>query len=292
MSHVLILTAAEPLPRRLAEDALRAGGAADDAILWRADDAAEAAIARPGADALGAARSVLGEARIDLNLVPATGRRKAVLVADMDSTIIGCECIDEIADMAGLKPEIAAITERAMAGELDFEAALEARVAKLAGLPEAALDRAWHERVRLNPGAETLVRSMAAAGALTALVSGGFTYFTERVAHAAGFAEHRANRLVFADGRLTGAVDRPILGRAAKEEALTALASRAGIPLGATLAIGDGANDLDMIRAAGLGVGYRPKAALAAEADIILDHSPLSALLAIQGYAPHEILIP
>jgi phosphoserine phosphatase len=224
----------------------------------------------------------------DANVVPAAGRRKRMLIADMDSTIIGVECIDELADFAGVKPQVAAITEAAMRGELDFAAALAARVALLRGLPESVLERCYAERVRLNPGARVLVRTMAALGAATALVSGGFTYFSERVARAAGFATHQANRLLIEDGVLTGEVARPILGREAKLAALEAGAKAAGIRHDAVLAVGDGANDRDMVEAAGLGVAYRAKPALAAAADARLERSDLTALLALQGIPEAE----
>jgi phosphoserine phosphatase len=224
----------------------------------------------------------------DVNLVPAAGRRKRLLIADMDSTIIGVECIDELADFAGVKAEVAAITEAAMRGELDFEAALASRVALLKGLPATVLEACYSERVRLNPGARTLVRTMAALGAETALVSGGFTYFTERVAAAAGFAHNQANRLVIVDGVLTGDVERPILGRQAKLAALQRLAEGLGIGPDAAVAVGDGANDLDMVRAAGLGVAYHAKPALAAAAGARLEVSDLTALLALQGIPERE----
>lgn len=235
-------------------------------------------------------RALLPGAAVDANVVPAEGRRKRILIADMDSTIIGVECIDELADFAGVREAVAAVTEAAMRGELDFEAALEARVQLLAGLSEAVLARAYEERVRLNPGARTLVRTMAACGAVTALVSGGFTYFTERVAAAAGFAENRANRLEAAGGVLTGKVVRPILGRAAKREALDGLCARLGVGPEAAVAVGDGANDLDMVRAAGLGVAYRAKPALVEAAAARLDHSDLTAVLALQGIPETEWL--
>ena len=219
----------------------------------------------------------------DANVVPSAGRRKRLLLADMDSTIIDVECIDELADFAGVKAEVAAITERAMRGELDFEGALIARVALLKGLPESALARCYAERVRLNPGARILVRTMAAHGAETALVSGGFTYFSERVAAAAGFASNRANRLIVAHGVLTGEVARPILGREAKLAALRSGAAALGVDADAVLAVGDGANDAAMVSAAGLGVAYHAKPALAAVADACLEHSDLTALLALQG---------
>jgi phosphoserine phosphatase len=232
-----------------------------------------------------AATDALQYAPIDLCAQPLEHRRKRLLVADMDSTIIGCECLDELADFAGLKAEVAAITERAMRGEVDFEAALRERVAMLKGLPLADLARCYDERVRLNPGARTLVRTMAANGARCVLVSGGFDVFTRRVAEAAGFHLDRANRLIEADGALAGLVAEPILGREAKLQALIDEAAALGIELIDTLAVGDGANDLDMIKAAGLGVAYRAKPVVAAQADARIDHADLTALLYFQGYS-------
>ncbi|HEX4198171.1 MAG TPA: phosphoserine phosphatase SerB [Caulobacteraceae bacterium] len=232
-----------------------------------------------------AATTALQYAPIDLCAQPLEHRRKQLLVADMDSTIIGVECLDELADFAGLKAEVAAITERAMRGEVDFESALRQRVAMLKGLPLAELARAHAERVRLNPGARTLVRTMAADGARCVLVSGGFDFFTARVAEAAGFHLDRANRLIEADGALAGLVAEPILGREAKLAALIEEAAALGVDLVDTAAIGDGANDLDMIRAAGLGVAYRAKPLVAAEADARIDHADLTALLYFQGYS-------
>ncbi len=227
---------------------------------------------------------------IDICVQPAEGRRKRLLVADMDSTIITCECLDEIADVAGIKAEVAAITERAMAGEIDFEGALIERVGRLAGLESAALQRVYDERVRLTDGAATLARTMSAHGARCVLVSGGFDFFTERVAAAAGFQDHRANRLVEEGGRLTGDVARPILGREAKLTALQEEANSLGIPLEDTLAVGDGANDLAMIEAAGLGVAWRAKPIVAAAADAQVDHADLTALLYFQGYSADDFV--
>lgn len=206
-----------------------------------------------------------------------------LLVADMDSTIIGCECLDELADYAGVKDAVSAITERAMAGELDFEGALRARVAMLRGLPLSALSACYRERVRLNPGAETFVRTMAARGAICALVSGGFTAFTGKVADAAGFQLDRANRLLDDGTALTGQVAEPILGRAAKLAALRELAAAGSIAADRTLAIGDGANDLDMIEAAGLGIAYRAKPVVAARAAAQIEHGGLETALFFQG---------
>ena len=207
-----------------------------------------------------------------------------LLIADMDSTIISCECLDELADYAGVKAEIAAVTERAMRGELEFEPALRARVARLQGLSTDLLQRCYDERVRLNPGAAVMVRTMVAHGARAVLVSGGFEFFTSRVAAAAGFSDHRGNRLLAAADRLTGEVADPILGRQAKLDALRREADRIGTPLSGTLAIGDGANDLAMIEAAGLGVAYRAKPVVAERAAAAIDHADLTALLYFQGY--------
>ena len=234
-----------------------------------------------------ASRALAGLA-VDHCVQPAERRRKRLLVADMDSTIIGCECLDELADFAGLKAEIAAITERAMAGEIPFEAALSERVGRLAGLELAALQQTYDERVRLNPGARTLARTMAAHGARCLLVSGGFDFFAARVAAAAGFAAHRANRLIDDGARLTGKVGMPILGREAKLAALTQEADALGVCLSQTLAVGDGANDLAMIEAAGLGVAWRAKPVVAARADARVDHADLTALLYFQGYGADE----
>jgi phosphoserine phosphatase len=230
----------------------------------------------------------LGGAPIDFVVQRDEHRRKRLLIADMDSTIITCECIDELADAVGLKPKIAAITERAMRGEIDFEPALRERVALLRGLPISALEKVFAERVRLTSGAKTLLATMTANGAHTALVSGGFTYFTSRVAALAGFAFSQGNVLEVEDGKLTGRVAEPILGRDAKREALISQARAHGIPLAETLAVGDGANDLDMIRTAGLGVAFhaKPKVNEAAPAAIL--HNDLTALLFIQGYRRAE----
>ncbi|MFN3960713.1 MAG: phosphoserine phosphatase SerB [Parvularculaceae bacterium] len=235
-----------------------------------------------------ALRPVLGESAIDIIVQPAATRKKRLLVADMDSTIIGQECIDELADFAGLKGEIAAITERAMRGELDFEAALSTRVAMLKGLSENALEECFRTRIALNPGARALVGTMNARGAMTVLVSGGFTFFVERVAQLAGFRRFHANELIIENGALAGAVRRPILGREAKGAALRQHAMENNIPLAATLAVGDGANDLDMIRAAGLGVAFRAKPQVAAAAHAAIRHGDLTALLYAQGLDDDE----
>ncbi|WP_430420207.1 phosphoserine phosphatase SerB [Phenylobacterium sp.] len=227
---------------------------------------------------------------VDACVQAATGRKKRLLIADMDSTIINVECLDELADFAGLKAEISAITERAMRGELAFEGALRERVGMLKGLATTALQQAYDERVRLNPGARTLVRTMAVNGARCALVSGGFTFFTSRVAEAAGFHLNRANTLIEEGGALTGQVGDPILGKEAKLASLQELAAEIGAPLSATLAVGDGANDLAMIEASGLGVAYRAKPIVAAQAHAKVDHADLTALLYFQGYREGEFV--
>ncbi|MFO1186653.1 MAG: phosphoserine phosphatase SerB [Alphaproteobacteria bacterium] len=259
---------------------------------WLAEgEACEILLPGGAIDAMRAiAAQVAAQVRLDAVVQPSGDRRKRMLIADMDSTVITCECIDEIADAVGLKPKIAAITERAMRGEIAFEPALKERVALLKGLPVGALEEVYRDRVRLAPGAKTLVATMRSAGAHTALVSGGFTFFTARVAALAGFAFSQGNTLEVESGRLTGRVAEPILGRDAKREALIAQARAHGIDLAETLAVGDGANDLDMIREAGLGVAFhaKPKVREAAPAAIL--HADLTALLFIQGYRRKEFV--
>lgn len=206
----------------------------------------------------------------------------------MDSTIIQQECIDELAEHAGKRAEISAITEQAMRGELDFEAALKARVGMLKDLPETVLAQTFESRIKLTPGAQTLVETMNAMGAMTALISGGFTFFTERVAKAAGFQHHQANVLLLDGGRLSGEVTEPILGREAKREALVRLAGEYGVSMSETLSVGDGANDLAMLGEAGLGVAFHAKPAVAAAADVQINHGDLTALLYLQGIPQAE----
>jgi len=254
-------------------------------------DDGDAADLRFSAD-LKAARWVL-QALPDADvIVQADGPRvKRLLVADMDSTIIGQECIDELADFAGLKDEIAAITERAMHGELDFEAALRERVALLAGLDEDAIERCLAERVRPNPGAVTLVRTLRGLGASCLLVSGGFLSFAEPVARDVGFDRVRANRLGIADALLTGQVDSPVVDAAAKRAALVEARDELGLEPSDVMAIGDGANDRLMVEEAGLGIAFRAKPALAEVADACLDHHGLDALLWAQGIPRREWVI-
>lgn len=234
--------------------------------------------------------TALNGVTLDVNIVADEigKRRKKLLVADMDSTIIQQECIDEMAGVLGIKEKVAAITERAMRGELKFEAALLERLALLTGLEEAALERVFCDRITLMPGARTLVATMKSNGARTALVSGGFTFFTSRVAKSVGFDEHHSNTLTIADGKLTGSVTGPILGREAKLATLQRLSQTLALPADATLAVGDGANDLAMVQSAGLGVAFRAKPIVAAEAAASITHGDLTALLYLQGYRRSE----
>ncbi|HMO07336.1 MAG TPA: phosphoserine phosphatase SerB [Paracoccaceae bacterium] len=227
----------------------------------------------------------------DLAVLPAAGRRKRLLLADMDSTMIRQECIDELADEAGVGAHVSAITSRAMNGELAFEGALRERVALLRGLPEAAIERVFANRITMMPGGAVLVATMRAAGARCALVSGGFTAFTERVAAALGFHEHRANTLHVADGTLTGTVAEPILGREAKVAALRDISARLGITPVEAIAVGDGANDLGMLGLAGMGVALHAKPAVAARCDLRVNHGDLTALLYLQGYRTEEFAV-
>ena len=220
---------------------------------------------------------------VDVAVLPAEGRRRKLLLADMDSTMIGQECIDELADFAGLKEHVAAITERAMRGEIAFEPALRERVALLKGLPIAVVDEVIRDRITLTPGGRELVGTMRANGAYTALVSGGFTVFTSRIRAAIGFHEDRSNTLLTDGGILDGTVAEPILGKEAKLASLLDLRDRHGLAPAETLAVGDGANDLAMVREAGLGVAFRAKPAVAAEAHVRIDHGDLTALLSEAG---------
>lgn len=272
-------------PARVEALAARWGAAA---LRWLAPgEAAELLLPERPADVWPVWAELQAE-RIDLCLLPAQGRRKRLLLADMDSTMIEQECIDELAAAAGLGEEVARITARAMNGELEFEGALRARVALLAGLPEAVIAEVLARRISFRAGGRTLVATMARDGATCALVSGGFTAFTGPVAAALGFHEHRANVLEIEEGRLTGRVREPVLGRAAKVEALEALCARLGITPSEALAVGDGANDLGMLKRAGLGVALHAKPAVAAEVELRVNHGDLTALLYLQGYAREE----
>jgi phosphoserine phosphatase len=234
-------------------------------------------------------RSVLN-APVDVVVQPAANRRKKVFLADMDSTMIGQECIDELADFVGLKAHVAAITERAMRGEIAFEPALRERVALLKGLPVKTIDEVIETRITLTPGGRTLVQTMRANGALTCLVSGGFTLFTDRIAAMVGFNEARANTLTLDGDKLAGKVDEPIFGRATKRATLLELRARLHLNKDDTLVTGDGANDLDMIAEAGLGVAYHAKPKVAEAAAARIDHNDLTALLYVQGYRREEFV--
>lgn len=227
---------------------------------------------------------------IDLVVQPTAGRRKAMLLADMDSTMIEQECIDELAAEAGVGEHVAAITARAMNGELDFEEALRERVGLLAGLDQGVIETVLANRITLMPGGAELLATMKAAGASAALVSGGFTDFTSRIASTLGFDENRANRLLAENGKLTGKVAEPILGRDAKVQALHEIASKLGITPDDAMAVGDGANDLGMLKLAGSGVALHAKPVVAAECDIRINHGDLTALLYIQGYSRDEFV--
>jgi phosphoserine phosphatase len=235
-------------------------------------------------------RAARGDMPIDVVVQPVSDRRKKLFLADMDSTMIGQECIDELADFAGLKAHVAAITERAMRGEIEFEPALRERVALLKDLKVGVVDEVLASRITLTPGGRELVQTMRANGAYTCLVSGGFTLFTAKVAELVGFQENRANVLHVADGKLTGTVAEPILGKAAKLATLVELRESFDLDNLDTMAVGDGANDLAMIQDAGLGVAYHAKPAVAAAAAARIDHGDLTALLYAQGYKRSEFV--
>ncbi|WFR97242.1 phosphoserine phosphatase SerB [Rhizobium tumorigenes] len=273
------------LVSRLAEqaaDAVKASG-----LYWLADGIACDIALRDGTDldaAEASLRSVIGSGPIDLVIQDAETRRKKLLVADMDSTMIAQECIDELAAEVGLKDQVATITAQAMNGEIDFEPALRARVSLLKGLPISVVDEVIARRITLTPGGPQLIATMKAKGFYTALVSGGFTVFTSRIGATLGFNEDRANVLLEDNGVLTGFVAEPILGRQAKVDALTEIAATLGISTEDAIAVGDGANDLGMLELAGSGVALHAKPAVAAEARMRIDHADLTALLYIQGY--------
>lgn len=240
-------------------------------------------------DALAFARDAARGSAADLNIVPRANRRKKLLAADMESTIIDCECVDELAAIAGVGREVAAITACTMKGDIDFAAALRERVALLKGLPLSALERVYEEHVRFNAGAKALVATMRVHGAVTILVSGGFAWFAERVARDAGFAAWSANVLLDDGEKLLGTVKEPILGPEAKVQALERAAAQNGTALSDTLAVGDGANDVGMVQRAGLGVAWQAKPVLAQAAAARIDHADLTALLYLQGYRSSEI---
>jgi phosphoserine phosphatase len=273
-----LATAREALPQAEAPRWLDDGVAADIPFTPNADDKATA----------DRVRAALGNRPIDIVVQSLATRRKRLFVADMDSTMIGQECIDELADYVGLKAHVAAITERAMRGEIAFEPALRERVALLKGLPVATVDEVIAKRITLTPGGRPLIATMRAHGAATCLVSGGFTLFTGRIAALLGFDEHRGNTLIIENDKLAGRVAEPVLGREAKLATLIELRDRLGLAPHETLSVGDGANDLAMIEAAGLGVAFRAKPKVAAAAHARIDHGDLTALLYLQGYARRD----
>ena len=260
-------------------------------INWLAQGIACEIVAPKAADPVEIARDVIDSRPIDAALVALANRRKKFLVAVMDSTMIDQVCIDELADALGLKPQVAEITERAMRGELDFEAALDTRVALLKGLERKVVEDIRRERITLAPGGRALIQTMNAYGAYTALVSGGFTLFADHFAKRIGFDEAIANILQFdSDDRLTGTVEKPIVDKTTKRNRLMALAAEKGLAIAQTMAVGDGANDLDMLQAAGLGVAIHAKPIVAEQAAVRIDHSDLTALLYLQGYSDDDIV--
>jgi phosphoserine phosphatase len=295
MASVLSLIAAPTRPvldaglARTVASAIEAAGALVGESTWLAPGIALDLPLGPcdPRQALAAARAALGPAPVDANLVQAAGRRKRLLIADMDSTIVTTETLDEMAAFAGLKDRIAAITAQAMNGEIDFASALRLRVGMLEGLPAAALEQTL-AATRLTPGARTLVQTMRQAGAFTALISGGFTFFTTAIRERCGFHLDHSNTLEFADGQLTGRLIEPIVDRDTKLASLREFAGARGLDLAETMAVGDGANDLGMLKAAGFGVAFRAKPIVAAEARLAVEHGDLTALLYLQGYHRDE----
>jgi len=268
-----------------AHDRLNAAGCLPVAQVWVEDG--EACDVQFGRD-IAAARAALEGLGYDVVVQPTEHRRKKLIVADMDSTMITVECIDELADYAGIKAEVALVTEAAMRGEMDFGEALDARVALLKGMDEAVIDRCLAERVKIMPGASALIRTMRANGATAILVSGGFTRFAQPVAREIGFTRAVANVLEIAEGKLTGAVAKPIVDAATKFATLSEVMLQLGLAREETLAVGDGANDLAMITQAGLGVAYHAKPVVAEAAGARIDYGDLSALLFAQGYARRD----
>jgi phosphoserine phosphatase len=289
MAHVLTLVAPSGEALRTAGAALRdALASAPEIHSLEAECAEDWLFADDFLPGLAGLKLMLDPLPVDYAFQAVANRKKLLLLADMDSTIISCECLDELADYAGKKAQIAEITERAMRGELAFEEALRSRVRLLAGLSEASLAACYEERVRLNPGARALVTTMAHFGARCVLVSGGFSYFTRRVQVLAGFDAEVSNTLLLADGCLTGAVGQPIIGKEAKAARLTAECAQLGIAPSQAMAIGDGANDAAMISMAGLGIAYRAKPVLSALATARIQHTDLTAALYFQGYRRAE----
>ncbi|WP_209505051.1 MULTISPECIES: phosphoserine phosphatase SerB [unclassified Ruegeria] len=283
VATLLTNPAAPSLDRALPESLRNAWGGGD--VLWLSpDEAVEFDLRDMPANRWDVWADLQGMG-VDLIVQPAAGRRKKMLLADMDSTMIQQECIDELADEAGVGERVKDITARAMNGELDFEGALIERVGLLKDLDESVIGKVLRERITLMPGGQVLLATMRANGAYAALVSGGFTAFTARVAELLGFDENRANTLLASDGKLTGDVARPILGRQAKIEALEQISTRLGLSESDVIAVGDGANDLGMLGRAGTGVALHAKPSVAAKCDVRVNHGDLTALLYLQGYS-------
>jgi phosphoserine phosphatase len=299
MQYVLTLTGG-PLGGALTDAranavslALAAKGATVEAANWlspgRAVDLVFSGIVEW--EAIYVSSEQLVDVAVDINAQPVAGRRKQLLIADMDSTIITDESLDELADFIGIRDQVAPITERAMRGEIDFDTALKDRIRLLRGQPTGLLDRLLQERIHLTGGAKALVRTMRDNGAFTALVSGGFTFVTEAVAARVGFATHRGNVLLTEDGKLTGEVGDPILGKEAKLESLREFCANLGLALEQTMAVGDGANDIPMLLGAGTGVAFHAKPAVAQAARFRIDHGDLMALLYLQGYSDADLVL-
>jgi phosphoserine phosphatase len=287
---VLVLTSHPENPKLTPELVAAIHAQIGGEVNWLHHDVA-AEIIQPKADLpLQIARDIIGDAKVDANLTPKANRRKKLLIADMDSTMINEECIDELGAALGLKDQIAEITERAMRGELDFEEALDARVSLLKGLSLEAVKEVRRERISYASGGRTLVQTMKTYNAYTALVSGGFTLFADYFAKRIGFDEATANVLEFEDDKLTGTVRRPIVDKDTKLNRLNALVKEKNIDLADAVAVGDGANDLMMIKAAGMGVAIHAKPVVAAEAQYRFNHSDLTGLLYLQGYSEEEFV--
>lgn len=283
----LISSPAKPSLERASVEALQGAWGGGDAVWLCTGIAAEFALQNIPENRWDVWQSYQ-DMGVDLCIQPAEGRAKRLLIADMDSTMIDQECIDELADAAGFGPRVAAITARAMNGELDFESALRERVSLLRGLPDSVIQTVIDTRITLMEGGATLLATMRAKGAYAALVSGGFTAFTGAIAAKLGFDEHRANTLLVEDGALTGQVADPILGREAKVQALNDISARLGITPADAIAVGDGANDLGMLGLAGAGVALHAKPSVQAQCDLRINHGDLTALLYLQGYRAAE----